>query len=117
MEGATILAISPQRQPFSRQIVRDSELGFEILTDTGNRVAGLFGLVYPIPEDLKEIYRSFEVDLERLNGDDSWTLAMPARYLIDQDGVIASVDVNPDYSYRTEPEETLLALKKIKGLN
>lgn len=114
MEGATVLAISPQRRPFNRQIVRDSKLNFEILTDAGNKVAGLFGLVFPIPGDLKEIYHSFQVDLERINGDDSWTLAMPARYIIGQNGVIRSADVDPDYSLCTEPEETLLALKKLK---
>lgn len=94
--------------------MRDSTLGFEILADAGNAVAGQFGLVFPIPEDLKGIYQSFNVDLERINGDTSWTLAMPARYVIGQDGVIHSTDVDPDYAFRTEPEETLAALKKLK---
>jgi len=116
-QSATILAISPQRRPFNRQIVRDAKLGFEILTDAGNKAAEAFGLVFPLPEDLKEIYRSFNVDLERINGDASWTLAMPARYVIGQDGVIHSADVNPDYVIRTEPEETLAALKKLKEKN
>lgn len=110
------MAISPQRRPFNRQIVRNSGLNFEILADAGNKVAGLFGIVFHIPDDLKEIYNSFEVDLERINGDDSWTLAIPARYVIGQDAVIRSADVDPDYSYRTEPEETLAAVQKLKEL-
>jgi peroxiredoxin len=57
------------------------------------------------------------VDLPRINGDTSWTLAMPARYVVGQDGGIRSADVNPDYVFRTEPEETLAELKKLKGNN
>lgn len=78
-------------------------------------MAGLFGLAFPIPADLKEIYTGFDVDLPRLNGDNSWTLAMPARYVIGQDGIIASADVDPDYTVRTEPEESLVTLKKLKA--
>ena len=110
------MAISPQRKPFNRQIVRNSGLNFEILADTGNKVAGMFGIVFHIPDNLKGIYTSCEVDLERINGDDSWNLAIPARYVIGQDSVIRSADVDPDYSHRTDPEETLAALKKLKEL-
>ena len=47
------------------------------------------------------------------NGDDSWTLPLAARYLIGQDGIIHSADVDPDYTVRTEPAETLQALKRL----
>ena len=47
------------------------------------------------------------------NGDDSWTLPLAARYLIGQDGIIHSADVDPDYTVRTEPAETLQALKHL----
>ena len=110
------MAISPQRKPFNRQIVRDSGLNFEILADASNKVAGSFGIVFHIPDDLKDIYNSFEVDLERINGDDSWNLAIPARYVIGQDAVIIAADVDPDYSYRTEPIDSLAAIKKLKEL-
>jgi peroxiredoxin len=41
----------------------------------------------------------------------SWTLPIPARYVIDQDGSIVYAEVNPDYTRRPEPEELLPALR------
>ena len=32
-------------------------------------------------------------------------LPMPARYVIDQDGVVAYAEVNPDYTNRPDPSE------------
>lgn len=54
------------------------------------------------------------VDLEKFNGDDSWTLPMPARYIIDQHSTIRVADVSPNYTVRPEPEETVKALEVIK---
>jgi peroxiredoxin len=54
------------------------------------------------------------VDLEKFNGDNSWTLPMPARYIIDQHSTIRAADVNPDYTVRPEPEETVKVLDAIK---
>ena len=36
---------------------------------------------------------------------------MPARYIIDQAGIIRAADVNADYTVRSEPSETLRLLQ------
>ena len=45
--------------------------------------------------------------------DPAWTLPMPGRYLIGQDGTVAYAEVNPDYTRRPEPEDILPALEKL----
>lgn len=40
---------------------------------------------------------------------------MPARLIVDRDGIIRYADINPDYTVRPEPEETLEALKALKA--
>jgi len=60
---------------------------------------------------LHELYSSFGIDLERFNGDDSWTLPMPGRFILDQQGTILSADVNPDYTIRPEPADIIEILK------
>ncbi len=82
-----------------------------MLSDPGNRVARKFNLVHQLPEDLRKVYLSFGVDLEKFNGDESWTLPMPARFVIDQSGIIRSADVNADYTIRPEPEDTVKILR------
>ena len=105
--GATLVAISPQREAFLRQMADKHHLDFDLLRDEGNVIAAKFGLVFQLPPDLRELYSGFGVDLARFNGDDSWTLPMPARFVIDRQGTIRRVDVDPDYTVRPDPAETL----------
>ncbi len=88
-------------------------LSFELLSDPDNLVAQEYGLVHKLPDDLRKVYLQFDIDLEKYNGNDNWTLPMPARYIIDQDSIIQYAVVNPDYTIRPEPEDTIATLKKI----
>jgi peroxiredoxin len=105
--------MSPQRQEFIHKLAVAKGLTIELLTDHGNRAAMKFNLVFQLPEDLRNVYRGFNIDLEKFNGDDSWTLPMPARYLIDNGGIIRAADVNADYTVRPEPGDTIKALKAL----
>ena len=85
-------------------------LTFPILVDPDNALAAKFGLVFTLPDALREVYLSFGIDLERHNGNSSWALPMPACYIIGQDGMILDAAVNVDHTNRPEPEETLSKL-------
>ena len=68
-----------------------------------------------MPEELREIYLDLGMDLPAANGEDSWTLPMPARYIVDGEGIVRYADVNADYTQRPEPQETLEALRALTG--
>jgi peroxiredoxin len=93
--------------------VEKNDVHFEVLGDPGNQVARQFGLVFQIPEDLKQVYVGLKIDLPRVNGDDSWQLPMTSRFIIDRAGIIRSVEFHPDYTIRPDPEETLAVLRKL----
>ena len=109
--GANLVAISPQIAANSRKSVRTNGLEFAILSDTHNDVADAFGLRFALPDYLIELYKNLRNDLPTFNDDPSWTLPMPARYVIGQDGVIRYAEVNPDYTQRPEPEAMLDAIR------
>ena len=111
--GASLVAISPQLPEHNRELIRTRHLTFEILTDRGNEVANRFGLRFALPDDLHKLYLTFPLDLEKFNGDASWTLPIPARFVIDQQGVIRHAESDPDYTTRPEPEDTLAALRTL----
>lgn len=114
--GARLVAISPQTAPNSRRSQRDNKLGFPILSDPGNEVAAAFGLRFKLPDYLADLYsNAFKNDLAVVNGDPSWTLPMPARFVIGTDGVIAYAEVNPDYTRRPDPSELLPVLDRLRG--
>lgn len=110
--GAQLVAISPQLPVNSRKSVRQNALSFPILSDSHNAVAAAFGLRFAMSDELVELYKSLKNDLPAFNGDDSWTLPMPARYVIGQDGTILYAEVNPDYTRRPEPDDMLPALRQ-----
>lgn len=110
--GASMVVISPQLKKYSKQISKKLNLTFPVLSDQGNKVAASFGLVFELPNALRKIYSEFGIDLERFNGNDSWTLPMSGRFIIDNNGRIINVDVDPDYIKRPEPEEIITILKE-----
>jgi peroxiredoxin len=113
--GASLVAISPQIAPNLRKSERENALSFAILSDHGNALANEFGLRYRLPDDLIGVYKSFGNDLAIGNGEDSWTLPMPALYVIRTDGVIAYAEVNADYTRRPDPSELLPVLRRLSG--
>ncbi len=111
--GATLVLIAPQQIEYNQKIGDEKKLTVDILSDPGNETAARYGIRFELPEDLKALYQKFGIDLEKYNGDASWTLPMPARILIDRDGVVRHTAIDADYTVRPDPEETLAELKRI----
>jgi peroxiredoxin len=86
---------------------------FPVLIDRGNAVARQYRLVHGFPPDLIALYRQFGIDLAAHNGDDSWTLPLPATFVIDRHAIIRSADVRVDYRTRAEPAQTIAVLKQL----
>jgi peroxiredoxin len=113
--GATLVAVSPQLPEHNRELIRSRQLTFPILTDRGNEVAAKFGLRFALPDYLQKLYRTFPLDLAAFNGDASWTLPIPARFVIDRQGIVRAAEADPDYTTRPEPETTLQALRTLSS--
>lgn len=114
---AHIVVITPEVERYTRALHKKLNLSFDILTDLHLKLAEQFGLVFTLPDYLRELYKSFGSTLDRFNDEPEYRLPMPARYVIDQQGVIRAADVNADYTIRSEPAETLSLLGKITGEN
>jgi len=110
---STLVALTPQLSAHSLKMVEAHKLDFEILSDPGNAYAAALGLRFELPVELREIYRSFGIDLPAVNGDPSWTLPIPGRIVVDRQGIVRAVDVDPDYTVRPEPEVTLEEVKRL----
>ena len=112
--GAEIAVLSPELSHFSSDLARRHKLAFPILNDHGLKIAKSFGLVFTLPTDLKDLYlNTFKNDLAQRNGDASWQLPMPARFVIDRKGTIRNAQADPDYTVRPEPDETVVFLNGV----
>jgi peroxiredoxin len=111
--GATLVAVSPQLQKYSQQVVKKNSLSFPVLADPDNSLATRLGLTHTLPVPLRELYSGFGIDLERFNGNSSWSLPLPGRFIVNGQGVIQSVEVHPDYTKRPDPEEIVTFLRTL----
>ena len=77
-------------------------------------MASAFGLTFAFPDYLKAVFTDvFATRLPEYNGDDSWSLPLPARLVVDRTGVVRYAKYDPDYTVRPEPEETLAAVRAL----
>ena len=113
IRGASLVVISPQLEKFSKLMVKKHNLTFPLLRDEDNQLASQFGLAFKLPDDVAGLYSQFGIDLVRYNDNDLWSLPMPARFVLDQKGIVVSAEANPDYTHRPEPSEIVEVLKKM----
>lgn len=111
--GATLVAITPQLAEHSRTMIKKHALNYHLVMDAGNAYAAQLGLRFQVPPALQLVYDGFGIDLPKYNGDDSWTLAIPARLVVDQGGLIKAADIEVDYTQRPEPGKTIADLKAL----
>jgi peroxiredoxin len=136
--GASLVGISPQTVHQSYLMADQHKLRFPLLSDSENRVARRFGLVYRVPDYLQEVYGRVFVNLPFANGDASWELPIPATYIVgtdpktdnhrdhrvtqrkdpqrgypQQQDTILYASANPDNTERPEPVEILQVLAQL----
>src|ERR1700740_650895 len=109
--GAQIVVITPELERYTRALHKKLNLTFDILTDLHLKTAEQFRLVFTFPDYLCDLYKAFGSTLDRFNDESEYRLPMPARYVIDKQGIIRAADVNADYTIRTDPAETLKQLR------
>ena len=110
---AQLIAISPNTPDNSISSIEKHGLEFEVLTDAGNNIAKEFKLVFNLADELRPIFKQFNFDVPKYNGDESWELPIPATYIVNTDGKIVHSFVNADYTQRMEPNEIISKLKEL----
>jgi peroxiredoxin len=113
--GARILAVSPQLEKYSRNVHRKLNLTFDILADLHLKTAEQFGIVFVLPDYLRELYASFGNRLDIFHDESEYRLPMSARYIIDSSSIIRAADVNADYTIRPEPSDTVSLLRALRA--
>ena len=109
------MAISPQLPEHSRVLATESKLPFTVLSDQGNVVADSFGVAITLPQSIVRVYSEiFNIDIPAYNGDNSWTLPMPSRFIVDQQGIIRAADVNLDHTVRPEPASAISMIGELR---
>ena len=108
--GASLIAITPELPDESLSTAEKNALGFQVLSDANAAYAKELNLVFSLPEELRPIYLSFGIDIEKHNGSGQFDLPLAATFIVDGSGTITSAFVDVDYTKRQEPAEIVNAL-------
>jgi peroxiredoxin len=111
--GASLVTLTPQLGSFSKRLIKERNLNYDMLSDVDNEYAEILGLKFALPPKIIEIYSANAIDIPGANGNNSWTLPVPGRLVVDQQGIVRSTSFDPDYTHRPEPEATV---EVVKGL-
>ncbi len=113
--GAQIVVLTPELERYTRALHKKLNLTFDMLTDLHQKTAEQFRLVFTLPDYLRDLYKSFGNALDRFHDEPEFRLPIPARYVVDKQGIILAADLNADYTIRPEPSETLRQLRILTG--
>lgn len=102
IKSSTVIAVSPQTVNYNSQVSKQNDLQFKILCDQGNKIAEKYGLVFVLPENVRDLYKSVGADLEIFNNDNTYKLPIPATYVIDQNKKIIFASVDANYMERAD---------------
>lgn len=109
--GGDIVAITPERQRFTRQHKLEAGAQFRILSDIGNGFALSLGLAIWVGEEVKSLMAGVGRELPLYQGNDAWFLPIPATFVVGRDGLIKARFVDPDYRRRMDIDDLLAAIR------
>jgi peroxiredoxin len=113
--GGNLVAVSVENPDNSLSVAKKNELGFTVLSDPNLTVARKFGIVYQMPSETDELYKSKGLDVAKHNEMEKAELPLSATYVINRKGEIVYALLESDYKQRAAPETIIEMLSKIKS--
>jgi peroxiredoxin len=110
-EGGQVVAIMPDRQEFAAELKSVGAVPFPILTDMDNGYALSLNLAIWVGAEMQRMMEGRQ-DLPSFQGNDSWTLPIPATFVVGTDGIIKARFVDPDYRNRMAIADLLAAMRR-----
>lgn len=110
--GASVVSIMPDVPEYVARVAADMDRAFDVLSDRNNGYALTLDLVVWIGDEVNELFRSDQIELEVFQQNGAAFLPIPATFIVAQDRRILGCFVDPDFRKRMDIEEMLLALRR-----
>jgi peroxiredoxin len=108
--GARLVAISPQSPDESLSTTEKAALEFTVLSDPGGRLADRIGIAFEQADEVLAAQRELGLDLKKVNAEGAIRLPRPTVLIVDHNRTVRFVDIQPDYTARTEVADIIAAL-------
>lgn len=111
--GAQLVAISPQTPEGSEAAIANGELAFLVRSDPGNVLAAQLGIVTEPSPEARRAHTQLGFDVADSNADASGRIPFPTVLVVDAQRVVRYVDVQVDYTARTEVDSIVAAVRSL----
>lgn len=108
---ASIVAISAESPDIASVTAHKNNITFPVLTDRDSQFMKAIGIVFTLSDAAKKDYANFGIDLQKLHGNTSFELPVPAVYVVNKELEIVFVHFEEDYMTRLEPKKLVNILK------
>ncbi|HAS41600.1 MAG TPA: alkyl hydroperoxide reductase [Microscillaceae bacterium] len=114
--GASLVGISPQTVSYSHMMADRRNVQYQVLSDSGSKIADSYGLMFTMPNELQNAYKAFGIDIAQINNNPSSAdVPVPATFVVNTNGLISYRFVDADYTKRAEPSEIIANLMAINN--
>ena len=108
--GWKMVALSPDNPEHLQMTVKEQDLSYTLLSDSEMKAAKAFGVAFQVDGPTVERLEGFGIDLEKASGQSHRQLPVPAVFLVNSEGVVTFVFMDPNYKKRLSSD---VLLKKL----
>jgi peroxiredoxin len=109
--GGDLVAITPEVEKFNAELKSWSGAPFPVLSDMDNAYAMMLNLAFYVGDEKRQRMTAAGWDITPFNDSDSWTLPIPATFVVGRDGHVKGRFIDPDYRQRMDVTDIVAALR------
>ncbi|KPF63164.1 hypothetical protein IP88_14125 [alpha proteobacterium AAP81b] len=109
-----LVAISPERQQYTRSLRADAGAKFAFLSDVGGGYALSLNLAVWVDDAMAALLGNADIDLAEFQGGGGWFLPIPAVFVVGTDQRIIARHIDPDYRRRMALDALLGILERVE---
>ena len=106
-KGAIVIAVTTEIPEYIEKTIKKTGASFSIIHDTDHAIMNAYGTAFKVDDGLVKRYKLIGINLEKANGNDDQILAVPATFIINQNGVIEAIHFDENYRNRMSVAEIL----------
>jgi peroxiredoxin len=109
--GGSIVAISPETHQYSAELKLYARAPFPVLADVDGGYALQLSLLFWVGDEKREAMKAGGFDIVPYQGNETWTLPVPATFVVGPDGLVSARWIDPDYRRRADLDDILEAVR------
>jgi peroxiredoxin len=108
--GVNIVAVSVDKPEKEAKLKAEYDIPFTVLSDTDAKIIHAFHVVNQVSAEEYARLRGNNMDIEEYSGKQHHEIAIPAFFLVDQQGIVRWAHSDPDWKVRPSPAQLLAAI-------